>query len=105
MGGPCVGLRVEGIMTASEIDAMQLNDSSPVSESSGKRTENDVATGGDPLFPFGPFVLVTLSLFVALFFLSLFCNLGLLNLFGDLDLLSFSGALGVLVFPRDPLSE
>ena len=31
MGGPCVGLGVGGIMTASEIDAMQQNDSSPVS--------------------------------------------------------------------------
>ena len=31
VGGPCVGLGVGGIMTASEIDAMQQNDSSPVS--------------------------------------------------------------------------
>ena len=28
--GPYVGLGLEGIMTASEIDAMQLNESSPV---------------------------------------------------------------------------
>ena len=31
VGGPCVGLGVGGIMTASEIDAMQSNESSPVS--------------------------------------------------------------------------
>ena len=31
VGGPCVGLGVGGIMTASDIDAMQQNDSSPVS--------------------------------------------------------------------------
>ena len=31
MGGTCVGLGVVGIIIASEIDAMQLNDSSYVS--------------------------------------------------------------------------
>ena len=31
VGGPCEGLRVGGIMTDSEIDAMQLNGYSPVS--------------------------------------------------------------------------
>ena len=31
VGGPCVGLLVVGIMTASDIYAMQLNDSSTVS--------------------------------------------------------------------------
>ena len=31
VGGPCVGIGLGGIITASEIDAMQLNESSPVS--------------------------------------------------------------------------
>ena len=31
IGGPCVCIVVGGVVTASEIDAMKLNDSSPVS--------------------------------------------------------------------------
>ena len=38
LGGHCLDLVLGGILIVFEIDAMQLNDSSPVSDSSGERT-------------------------------------------------------------------